>query len=69
MKRTFTLVIITACTALFGACDAPKPTCSGGGTHKWTRWTDEWEKKNDFGYMLQRRYCETCGVIEIQPHN
>lgn len=69
MERIFTLLIITACALLFGACDAPQPKCTSGSQHKWTRWSDEWKEKNSMGYMLQRRYCENCGVVEIKPHN
>lgn len=51
---------------LFG-CSDPKP-CYEGRPHKWTKWTDEWPRTNDFGYMKQRRSCEVCGASQGETH-
>ena len=51
---------------LFG-CSDTKP-CYEGQPHKWTKWTDVWPNTNDFGYMMQRRSCEACGLSQCETH-
>lgn len=40
----------------------------GRSAHKWSRWTDDWKEANDFGFIRQRRYCDKCGVLELEMH-
>jgi hypothetical protein len=60
------LIGVVIALGLFGCSDAK--LCYEERPHKWSEWTDEWKKPNDFGYMQQRRYCEACGLIQIQSH-
>lgn len=42
--------------------------CNNGKAHHWSRWIDEWKTPNSEGYMVQRRYCDDCGLIEVGVH-
>lgn len=53
---------------LLCACNRPPP-CIDGHPHKWGPWSDEWKQVNNFGYLQQRRYCQKCGLVEIESHS
>jgi hypothetical protein len=62
MKTFISILIIL----FFAGCsyNSSNEPCKPGYKHGWTNWTNEWKMADDFGLMLQSRYCTNCGVYQ-----
>lgn len=69
MNKTQLATVGVIVGILAGVLISPRRTpTTPDHVHQWSNWTNSWPGVNDFGNMMQHRFCTNCGWYDKSVH-